>query len=56
VWREKFLVRPAGNQTGDLSLMRRVWYHKTTASALFAQLAKCIQQLYTEYHRMNECQ
>jgi hypothetical protein len=34
VWREKFLVRPAGNRTGDLSLMRRVWYHKTTASAL----------------------
>jgi hypothetical protein len=28
-----FFVRPAGNRTGDLSLMRRVWYHKTTASA-----------------------
>jgi hypothetical protein len=26
-------VRPAGNRTGNLSLMRRVWYHKTTASA-----------------------
>jgi hypothetical protein len=34
VWREKFLVRPARNRTGDLSLMRQVWYHKTTASAL----------------------
>jgi hypothetical protein len=34
VWKEKFLVRPAGNRTSDLSLMRRVWYHKTTASAL----------------------
>jgi hypothetical protein len=31
--RKCFLVRPAGNRTGNLSLMRRVWYHKTTASA-----------------------
>jgi hypothetical protein len=50
VWREKFLVRPAGNRTGDLSLMRRVWYHKTTASALplsalaerFGEAARCV--------------
>jgi hypothetical protein len=28
-----FVVHPAGNQTGDLSLMRRGWYHKTIASA-----------------------
>jgi hypothetical protein len=27
-------VHPAGNRTGDLSLMRRGWYHKTIASAL----------------------
>jgi hypothetical protein len=33
--REKmfFFVRPAGIRTGNLSLMRRVWYHKTTARA-----------------------
>jgi hypothetical protein len=31
--REKFLVHPAGNRTGNLSLMRRGWYHKTIASA-----------------------
>jgi hypothetical protein len=31
--REKFFVHPAGNRTGDLSLMRRGWYHKTIASA-----------------------
>jgi hypothetical protein len=29
-----FFVRPAGIRTGNLSLMRRVWYHKTTASAI----------------------
>jgi hypothetical protein len=27
-------VHPAGNRTGDLSLIRRGWYHKTIASAL----------------------
>jgi hypothetical protein len=27
-------VHPAGNRTGDLSLMRRGWYQKTIASAL----------------------
>jgi hypothetical protein len=32
--REMFFVHPAGNRTGDLSLMRRGWYHKTIASAL----------------------
>jgi hypothetical protein len=31
--REKFFVHPDGNQTGDLLLMRRGWYHKTIASA-----------------------
>jgi hypothetical protein len=31
--RKCFLVRPAGNRTGNLSLMRRLWYYKTTASA-----------------------
>jgi hypothetical protein len=30
---KSFFVRPAGNRGGNLSLMRRVWYHKTTASA-----------------------
>jgi hypothetical protein len=25
-------MRPAGNRAGELSLMRRVWYHKTIAS------------------------
>jgi hypothetical protein len=29
----KVFVHPAGNRTGDLSLMRRGWYHKTIASA-----------------------
>jgi hypothetical protein len=41
VWRENILVRPAGNRTSDLSLMRRVWYHKTTASALVGGVAEC---------------
>jgi hypothetical protein len=30
----KVFVHPAGNTTGNLSLMRRGWYHKTIASAL----------------------
>jgi hypothetical protein len=33
-----FFVRPAGNRTGNLLLMRRVWYHKTTASALLFEV------------------
>jgi hypothetical protein len=37
--REKFFVHPAGNRTGDLSLMRRGWYHKTIASALEYDIA-----------------
>jgi hypothetical protein len=37
--RKVFLVRLAGNRAGDLLLMRRVWYHKTTASALMIILA-----------------
>jgi hypothetical protein len=41
--REKmFLVRPVGNRTGNLSLMWRVWYHKTTASALDSRLLHAI--------------
>jgi hypothetical protein len=32
--RKWFFVRPAANRTGELWLMRLVWYHKTTASAL----------------------
>jgi hypothetical protein len=37
VWREKFLVRPAGNQTGDLLLMRQVWYD---CQRTFAKISK----------------
>jgi hypothetical protein len=33
-------VHPAGNRTGDLSLMRRGWYHKTIASALLTVVLK----------------
>jgi hypothetical protein len=46
----KVLMRPAGNQTGDLSLMRRVWYHKTTASAISSQqLARILGKIRAEY-------
>jgi hypothetical protein len=36
--RKCFLVRPDGNRAGKLSLMRRVWCHKTVASAIEAAL------------------
>jgi hypothetical protein len=32
----KVLVHPAGNRTGNLSLMRRGWYYKTIASAVLS--------------------
>jgi hypothetical protein len=46
-------VRPAGNRTGDLSLMRRVWYHKTTASAEAAAAARERERERAEKERSN---
>jgi hypothetical protein len=37
--REKLLCTQPGIEPGDLSLMRRGWYHKTIASALLNSIA-----------------
>jgi hypothetical protein len=37
---EKSFCAPSRNRTGDLSLMRRGWYHKTIASALKTDIAR----------------
>jgi Uma2 family endonuclease len=42
---EKSFCAPSRNRTGDLSLMRRGWYHKTIASALTSEVGAVTRQL-----------